>query len=94
MNQMGIPEVAQRLGISRQAVHSAIRRGIIHAERDGYYWRISEAEVDRLLGPEEIARRQKYRRKEEKVGSDDNGRSAYGEGQGLTATSTTNRRGA
>ena len=96
MPNLGIPETARRLGISRQAVHSAIRRGIIHAERDGYYWRISEAEVDRLLGPEEIARRQKYLpRKEGGNGSDENGGSAYGE-SGLTAnrTSTTNRRGA
>ena len=96
MPNLGIPETARRLGISRQAVHSAIRRGIIHAEREGYYWHVSEAEVARLMQPEETARRAKYRRKEEKVGSDDNGRSAYGEGQGLTAnrTSTTNRRGA
>ncbi len=94
MPNLGIPETARRLGISRQAVHSAIRRGIIHAERDGYYWRISEAEVDRLLGPEEIARRAKYRRKEGGNGSDENGGSAYGEGQGLTATSTANRMGA
>lgn len=97
MPNLGIPETAQRLGISRQAVHSAIRRGIIHAERDGYYWRISEAEVDRLLGPEEIARRQKYLpRKEDTQPSDETGGSAYEERQGLTAnrTSTTNRRGA
>ena len=94
MPNLGIPETARRLGISRQAVHSAIRRGIIHAERDGYYWRISEAEVDRLLGPEETARRAKYLpRKEETKASNDNGRSAYG-GDGLTATSTANRRGA
>jgi excisionase family DNA binding protein len=97
MPNLGIPETARRLGISRQAVHSAIRRGIIHAERDGYYWRISEAEVDRLMGPEEIARRQKYLpRKEERGNQNDNTGAAYGGRQGLTAnrTSTTNRRGA
>ena len=95
MPNLGIPETARRLGISRQAVHSAIRRGIIHAEREGYYWHVSEAEVDRLMGPEEIARRAKYlQRKKETKASNDNGRSAYGEGQGLTATSTANRRGA
>jgi len=92
MPNLGIPETARRLGISRQAAHSAIRRGIIHAERDGYYWRISEAEVDRLMGPEETARRRKFMpRKGEAKSSDDNGRSAYGR-DGLTAA--TNRRGA
>ena len=70
-----------------------MKRGIIRAERIGHAWVIPDSEVDRLMQPEEIARRAKYRRKEEKVGSDDNGRSAYG-AQGLTATSTTNRRGA
>lgn len=89
---MGIPEAALRLGISRQAVHSAIKRGIIRAERDGYYWRISHSELDRLMQPDEIARRAKFApRKEGSARSDDNGGSAYGR-DGLTAT--TNRRGA
>jgi len=94
MEQLSIPETARRLGVSRQAIHSAIRRGIIRAEREGYYWRVSEAEVERLLQPEEIARRAKFSpRKEETGRSDNDGRSAYG-AHGLTATSTTNRRGA
>lgn len=94
MPNLGIPETARRLGISRQAVHSAIKRGLIRAEREGYYWRVSEAEVERLLQPEEIARRAKFApRKEETGQSDNNGRSAYG-AHGLTATSATNRRGA
>jgi len=94
MQYQSITQVAKRMGITRQAVWSAMKRGLIRAERIGHAWVIPDSEVDRLMQPEEIARRAKYRRKEEKVGSDDNGRSAYGEGQGLTATSTTNRRGA
>ena len=94
MQYQSITQVAKRMGVTRQAVWSAMKRGLIRAERIGHAWVIPDSEVDRLMQPEEIARRQKYRRKEEKVGSDDNGRSAYGAGQGLTATSTTNRRGA
>ena len=60
MEHMGIPEAARRLGISRQAVHSAIKRGIIRAERDGYYWHITNSELDRLTQPDEIARRAKF----------------------------------
>ena len=86
-----ITRAAQRLGVSRESVWSRIQRGLIQAERIGHAWAIPDSEVDRLMGPEETARRAKYRRKEEKVGSDENGGIAYGE-SGLT--STTNRRGA
>ena len=94
MQYQSITQVAKRMGVTRQAVWSAMKRGIIRAERIGHAWVIPDSEVDRLMQPEEIARRAKYRRKEGGNGSDENGGSAYGEGQGLTATSTTNRRGA
>ena len=97
MQYQSITQVAKRMGVTRQAVWSAMKRGLIRAERIGHAWVIPDSEVDRLMQPEEIARRAKFApRKEETKASDENGRSAYGEGQGLSAnrTSTTNRRGA
>ena len=94
MRYHSITQVATRMGVTRQAVWGAIKRGLIQAERIGHAWVIEQAEVDRLMQPEEIARRAKFApRKEETGRSDNNGRSAYG-AHGLTATSTTNRRGA
>lgn len=58
-----IPEVADRLGISRNAAYEAARRGEIPTIRLGKLLRVPRAQLERLLaggidaGPKEIAPR-------------------------------------
>lgn len=44
---LGITEAAKHLGVSRQAVHKAIRRGTLYAVQVYGQWRIPRTEVER-----------------------------------------------
>ncbi len=59
------------MGVTRQAVWSAMKRGLIRAERIGHAWVIPDSEVDRLMGPEETARRAKFMPRKEVVEPND-----------------------
>ena len=56
-----IAETATALGVTRQSVHSRIKRGLIRAERIGHQWVISDAEIARLQTEQEVARREKFK---------------------------------
>ena len=96
MDYRSITETAAALGVSRVSVHSRIKRGVMKAERVGHQWAIPVSEIERLQSAAEIAKRAKYiggRKGGDGDNDEQKEEAAYEEGHGLTATSTTNKRG-
>jgi len=48
MDYLSIAQATEILHVSRQSVWSRVKRGIIKADRIGYYYCIERAEVERI----------------------------------------------
>lgn len=45
---VGLPEVAERLGVHRATVNDMARRGRLPAQRDGAHWLVRRSDLDRF----------------------------------------------